>query len=300
MTIRPFAVAIVSIAVLSCSSSSAPRTRPAQVAAVGPDVLATVNGVAITQADVELATSSGPSPHGGAAPRPQDMLNHIVRQEVLAQRAVAAHLDRNEQFQQELAGRQAQLAAWTRDHLSELYQEREASRRPQISEADARRYYDQNTTRIRTETRIGQILYRDEARIQQALSDLRAGRSFDEVAAGRYPSVPDLANKPWEIDYLRWNQLPEQWRPVIDGIAVGQTSDVIRGTNNRFWIIKVLGRRENPELTFEATRPIITQMLQQERRVEALSHLDEDALRSARVVYLRPPHAAPAPAPTPE
>ncbi len=301
MTSRPLCVVLAFLAFLvlaSCSSTATPSQPPPTVSVpvVGGGVLATVDGTAITRADLELATPSGPSPHGGEVPTPEALLEHIIQQQLLANRAVAAHLDRDEDYQQELARREAQLAAWKRDQLSELYERRQAAHQPPVTEADARRYYDENASHVRTEIRVAQILMRDQTRIDQALRDLRAGTTFDEVAARQFPNVPDLANKPWELAFLRWNQLPEPWRAVIDGVAVGQTSDVIRGTNNRFWIIKVLERRENPDLTFEATRPLITALIQEQRRVEARARLDREARESAHVVYAHPP-SRPAPAP---
>jgi len=67
---------------------------------------------------------------------------------------------------------------------------------------------------------------------------------------------------------------------------VGQTSEVLRGPNNRFWIIDVVDRRERPELTFEAMRTAITQTLQEERRLAVRSGEREDLRRDARIVYV--------------
>ena len=300
-------VLLLCAALAACSSPSRPHESPPApagppVVAVGGDVLATVNGVPITRADLALATSGGASPHGGAAPPADAVLQHLVQQEALAQRAVAAHLERDADYVAALGPREAQLAAWKREQLSNLYIQSEANRRPAISEADARRYYDANATRIRTEVRVSQILMRDEARITEALTDLRAGMPFDDVAVRQFPSVPDVANKPWELAPLRWNQVPEAWLPALDAVAVGQTSAIIRGAGNRFWILKVLERRENPELTFEASRPLIETFLQEQAVAGARDRIDREARESAHIVYAQPPSAAgsaPAVAPAP-
>lgn len=291
---------LVLVVVASCSSSVPSRENRAPAVVVGGDVLATVDGVAITRADVEAASAVPPDGHGGGtAPTPEVVLESLIEKQLLAQRALAGHLESDAEYAQELARREAQLNAWKRDRLAELFEQQQANQRPEVSEADARHYYDANASRIRTEVRVSQILLRDEARIRQALVDLRAGATFDEVAIRQFPVVPDLANKPWELPPLRWTQIPEPWQPVIDGIAVGQFSDVIVGANHRFWIIKVLERRENPELTFEATRPVIATLLQNERSTTTRSRLLEEARRSAHIVYAHPPTAPAAPAPAP-
>lgn len=300
---RPHLSAMFTALVLaSCSSSGTPREAPVPPAAAGDDVAATVNGVVINRAELALVMSAAPGPHGGGPPAPPEtVLAHIIDRELLAQAALAAHLDRDAEFKTELDRREAQLAQWRREQLADLYEEHAASRRPEIGEADARQYYDANATKIRTEVRVGQIMLRDEARANQALADLRAGASFDDVAVRSFPAVPDLANKPWELGFLRWNQLPEPWRPVLDAIAVGQVSDVIRGPNRRFWILKVLERRENPELTFEAMRPLVTTVLQEQHAAEARTRTAAEARRSARIVIVNAtPSAAPAPPPETE
>lgn len=284
----------------ACSSREVQPDAARPPRAVGGDVLATVDGVPITRAQVALATGAPPAGHGEVAPVSADaVLERLVQQEVLAQRALATHADRDADFLEELAVHEAQLDAWKRERLAQLYAQYEGRRRPPISEADARQYYDANITKIRTEVRVGQILLRDRARAEAALRDLRAGASFDEVAARQFPSLPDPTSKPWELAPLRWNQLPAQWSPVIDGIAVGQTSELIVGGGSRFWILKVLERRENPELTFEATRPLIGTLLREQGARDARTHLVENARAAAHIVYAHPPAAVSAAATEP-
>lgn len=289
----------------SCSCSSR-NTRPASpqppapppTVAVGGDVLATVNGVPIMRADLAVATASLAAGHGGdAPPTEEETLERIIREEVLAQRAMAAHLDGDAEYREELARREAQLAAWKRERLADLFHLREASRPSLITEADERRYYDANAARIRTEVRVSQIMLRDEARANEALRDLHGGATFDSIAARQFPVLPDRASRPWELPFLPWNQVPEPWLPVIDGIAVGQTSDLIRGPGGRFWIIEVLERRENPAQTFEATRPVIATLLREQSASGARTRLEQEARQAATVVYSHPPTPEPSPEP---
>src|SRR3972149_339639 len=93
MSTRSFLALLAAFSVASCSSTSAPRDRPAAApVAVGGNVLATVDGVPITRADVELATRAAPDAHGGGAPAsPELVLEQLVEQEMFAQRAISAH-----------------------------------------------------------------------------------------------------------------------------------------------------------------------------------------------------------------
>jgi hypothetical protein len=89
---------------------------------------------------------------------------------------------------------------------------------------------------------------------------------------------------------------------VIDGIAVGQTSDLIPGPGGRFWIISVLERRENPAMTFEAARPDIATILRGQGASGARTRLEQETRAAATVVYAHQPTpeaAAPGPVPAP-
>ena len=65
----------------------------------------------------------------------------------------------------------------------------------------------------------------------------------------------------------------------------GQVSEVIRGPNRRFWIIKLLHRRQSDDITFETARPIIEQVLSEERRATARDRLRDELRRGARIEY---------------
>ena len=96
------------------------------------------------------------------------------------------------------------------------------------------------------------------------------------------------ARKPWELGYLRWEQIPESWRDVVYGLSAGETSGVIRGPNNRFWIIKLVDKRDNPAITYEAVKPRIMKMLTNEK-VQRLSDQSNRVLREkAQIVYTKP------------
>ena len=64
---------------------------------------------------------------------------------------------------------------------------------------------------------------------------------------------------------------------------------VIRGPNNRFWIIKLIDKRENPSITFESIKPSIMEVLES-AKIEALREQDDRELRAeANIVYTEAP-----------
>lgn len=264
---------------LSCKVAQPPPATPQQ--RVEGEVIATVNGVPLTRQELP-PSAHGQGPRSATGPVDADLLSRLVEDEVLAQYATSTGLDRDPTYRAELARAEAGFRAWRRAQLVALA-DRAQSNGLNVTEAEARSWYESHTARARAEVRVAQILVRDEATASQLLAELRAGAAFDDVARRLAPPSDDPAARPWEMGPLRWHQLPDAWRGPVDALQVGQVSDVIRGPNRRFWIVKLLDRRENASLTFETTRDTIMQVLRDERAIEARARLRETLRRAARV-----------------
>lgn len=273
--------AAVLCALLPLSCRVAPPA-PAEHPRVEGEVIASVNGVSLTRQELP-PTAHGQAPHGADTTLDHDALTRLVDDEVLAQYAASTGLDRDPVYLADLARAEAGLRAWRRAQLVALA-DRATSNQLTVTEAEARSWYASHTARARSEVRVAQVLVRDESTANALLRELRGGAAFEDVARRMSPPSDDPTARPWELGPLRWHQLPDAWRGPIDGLAVGQTSDVIRGPNRRFWIVKLLDRHENVSLSFEATKSTIVQVLREERATEARARLRETLRRAARVV----------------
>jgi peptidyl-prolyl cis-trans isomerase C len=250
------------------------------------DVLVTVNGTPIGEADVRYALSTGG--HNTEIPPKQrkNVLEVIIQQELVYQRAVELGLDANAGYQKKLRQMEAQLNAFKRKELSELFW-RENAGRAVVSEAEAKKYFEENAARIQTELHVWQILKRQERLIQKTLSEVEHGASFDEVARRQFPNLPEGAGQPWDLGYLKWKQVPEAWRNVVYDLKKGEVSGVIRGPNSRFWIIKLMDKRENPDITFESIKPTIMEVLKNEKIEELRAQAARDLRAKASIVYMQ-------------
>ncbi len=297
MRLRPLASVLATLALTAATGCRHPAGRPAPDAgattappAVVGEVLVTVNGVPITREEVTSA-ARGPSSHGGsgAAETPEQTLDRLIGEELQSQQAMRRGLDREPGFRADLARAEASFREWRRSQLATMLETQEQTARPAVSDADARAYYDANATRIRTEVHVEQILLRDEAAVARALAEVRGGAAFEEVARRQFAGIPDGAGHPWDLGWLRWNLVPAAWRDMAYTLPVGQTSNILRGPNNRFWIIHVIERREQPELTFEAMRPAVLQVVQEERRLSQRLGASDALRRDAHIVFVHRP-----------
>ena len=272
-------IALASALTLSCNQEPLSSTE---------GVVATVNGKPITDLDLLLnARKARGHQAAGTEADTKIILENIILQELASQRAVELGLDADPAYQEELHRLEAQVNALKRERLSEAFFQRELIQKTQVSEAEARQYFAENTERLRTEIKVWQILRRDESQIQQAKNNLAQGMPFEDVAAKQFPNLPATVRKPWEMGYLRWNQVPEVWQSVIYDFKVGQTSDIIRGPNNRFWIIKLIDKRENTDVTFEQIKPMIIDVLKNEKARRFREEIIRELRDKANIVYVK-------------
>lgn len=240
-----------------------------------------VNGVAISELEVALESKRGHGPEDSREPREQ-ILEGLVLQEAMAQKAAALGLDREEGYAERMARVEAQRSSQRRKELARLFYKHEVLDKVTTSEAEAKALFEQDRSRIQTELHVAQILTRDEAQAVSALAELAQGRGFDEVAARNYPELP-AGMKPWDLGYLKWKSVPPEWRAPLSALAPGQTSGVIKGPGRRFWIVKLLDRRTNAELTFERTRADLLDELKA-RKADALrARLERELVQNAKV-----------------
>lgn len=274
------AIALACAFTLSCKQDPSPP-----VPIVG--MVATVNDTPITETDVLLNTQNVPRGHQAAGPSAdtREVLEDIIQQELAYQRALELGLDADPDYQDELQRMEAQVTAIKRKRLSEVFFQREMTQKTQVSDAEARQYFADNAERLRTEINVWQILRRDQGSIEKIRADLAQGLSFEEVVNRQFPDLPDLDRKPWDLGYLRWNQVPEAWQKVVYDLQIGESSDIIRGPNNRFWIVKLIDKRENPDITFEQIQSTITDLLKNEKARRLREDTLQDLRSNARIVY---------------
>ena len=254
------------------------------------DAIATVNGTPISEIDVRYTLKNDSHTAEVTPQHRKNTIETIIRQELFRQRAVELGLDADPRYQEELRQMEAQMNAFKRKELTELFVRREIDGKAVVSEAEAKKYFAENAARIRTDLLVWQILQKgEEGPIEQALKDIRNGTPFEAVAERQFPKLPTTGPRPWDLGYLRWQQVPESWRNVIYDMKKGDVSGIIRGPSQRFWIIKLVDKRENQDITFESVKPIIMEALKSEKREEVREETERNLRRSARIVYSNQP-----------
>jgi hypothetical protein len=281
------------LAALVLAQAACKRTRSTPAEADDNPVLATVNGVSIRQLDVDVKLQSRGA-KGKTGLNATQVLETIIQDELLAQRAVELGLDADPVYQRKLRRSAAELAGLRREGLGDLFQQKEIVAKASVTEDDARRYFDEHSRRLRTTVRVGQILRRSEHEIEAVRAQLASGKSFEEVAEAGVPKLPPDARRPWDLGKLRWEQLPEEWSAALETLEPGKTSEILRGASGRFWIVKLFERTEDPAVTFEQLKAAILARLQPSRALTLRAEAEKSLRDRARIERRRAPLEVPA------
>ena len=163
---------------------------------------------------------------------------------------------------------EARLRDFKRRELFAVYREY-IKNKALVTDSEAKEYFEKNSKRIQTKLHVWQIYYRgDEAKITQDYKELKSGKPFEKVASSRFPNLPKGMKAPWDLGYLYWSQIPASWQASIDRLEPGQVSDIIKGPNERFWVIKLVEKSVDPKITFATEKERIVDVLQKQKADE--------------------------------
>lgn len=284
------------------STAAAPPPSPALAMAVTPTdaddpILATVNGQPVTMADVRMALRLKSATEEVPEEQIGPMLDGLIRQELIAQAAAAEGLDKDAKYQSDLAIASASVNAFRRRALGDAYHHAQVAKLPAVTEAEAQKFFDENQSTLASDVRVEQYLTRDLAAAEAAHKQILAGKSIGDIVRAAHPGMPET-EKPWELNWQPWQLVPEQWREPLSKMKPGETSGVIAGPKNRFWIIKLVERRVSQNMDFAQAKAGIIQHLTDLRAEAAREHVGDPLIAAAKIVrhkHAPKPHVDPEP-----
>lgn len=283
---------LVAASMASLAACGERRPPPPRAAAAPREkVLATVNGVPITERDVaqrarQAVTGGGTGHEAPAEASAAGVLQTLVRDELISQQATRLGLDQEPGYRLRLEELEAQVRAFRRQELAVLYRQY-AQQHAAVTDAEARAWFEENAPFVRTRLHVLQILYKGRpAELERDRQDVQRGTPFEEVAWRRFEGLPRTTPRPpWDLGELRWFQLPPSWRGVVDRLEPGQVSGIIRGEGDRSWVVKVAGKVQDPAVTFDTEKERIVELLRQRKAIELQDRLLAEAKARASITY---------------
>ena len=231
-------------------------------------ILATVNGVPITENDVKQSLKRGGHGENVNPEATQNILQTLVRNELVYQQSLELGLDKNPEYRKKLNEVEAQLRNFKKQEILSIYREY-INNKAVVTDQEAKEYFEKNSKRIQTKVHVGQIYYKgEEARIAEDYKEIKSGKSFEKVASKRFPNLPKGMKAPWDLGYLYWFQIPPSWQDSIDRMKPGQVSEIIKGPGGRFWVIKLVDASIDPKVTFDTEKGKMVEVLRKQKADE--------------------------------
>jgi peptidyl-prolyl cis-trans isomerase C len=245
---------------------------------------AVVNGVSIPESALQAALASAQS--RGLADTPElraALKNQLIALELLRQHAAKKNLQNDREVQ--AAAAQARDAAMVQKYLHD------SIRPAAISEAQVKQHYDAVVATLGPQEFKARVIQSvDEAAVKLALTEIKSGKAFDEVA--RSHSRAPSAAVGGALDWVSFKTPPVEGQtqglplPIAQALTQLQpgmiTAEPI-AWNSAYYVIKLDDARPTRVPAFEQARPALKAMLEQKELERAAAALVAELVKSAKI-----------------
>ena len=212
----------------------------------------------------------------------EEALKTWGKTELLYQGGLRRGLDKDTQIRRRLREIEREL-------IAEEYIKRFMADVPDVTDEEARRYFEAHRSDYALQVRLAHILVRNRPEAARALGQIRTGTPFETVAAN--VSIDQTASLGGDLGYMRRGDMIHELEEVAFSLKVGEISDVLPSSYG-YHIVKVLDRHPGAgQPSFDSRYASVMNFLTSQRRRRAfddeLSELSERAIVVVDTAALR-------------
>jgi parvulin-like peptidyl-prolyl isomerase len=289
MLIHRTRIALLAV-MLICSAGCADQTQKASAvnAFKPPKVLARVNGVPITEADLAFQLRKA----HGVASDPENKrrdLEQVIKEELMYQQGLKLGIDKEPGYQLQVAQLESQLANTKRLEMTRRVFTSLVASKVNISDQDVKEYYTKNQDKITTDLHLGMLTFNSRDAAETALKKIKGGASFESVAdetGGRTPSGAPGAKKTWDMGYSTWDQIPIDFVDAVYQLKPGQVSDIVTMKQTGFYIFKLFEARKNPKADLNSMSAVIMNRFRDRKISEEYDNYEKQLMKGATIERL--------------
>lgn len=217
-------------------------------------VVAKVNGTTITEADMRFANAEIGAQLGDIPEnvKRRALAEYLIDNALFAEAAIAAKIAADPAFEEQMQYVRRRL-------LREQYFEKQL--KGAISEADAKKIYDQRVAQLKSENEVAarHILVDNEEKAKEILAKIKAGGDFAALAK---ENSTDTGSKEQGgfLGYFGRGQMVPEFEKAAFTMIKGQVSEPVK-TNFGWHIIKLEDRRRKPAPSFDDVKETILNSL---------------------------------------
>ncbi len=153
-----------------------------------------------------------------------------------------------------------------------------------ITSKDRQDYYDQNTEQFvePEQRRWSQIMVSKKADADKLLKEINEGADFSETAKSDSEDEQSAPNG-GDIGWAGVSDFPPEISEAIDGLEIGEVSEVIASGDDAFLIFKYEEFKEEKQLEFSEVKDQIGEILKSNEQQEKFSELIERLNKEATI-----------------
>jgi peptidyl-prolyl cis-trans isomerase C len=244
----------------------------------GGKTVATVNGEAITETDLRLATEDLMTqlPNIPAERREEVALDFLIEVKLAAQAARKEKLDQGPDFAAKLN--------YARDRIMmERLLARESEKA--TSAAALRKFYDEQVAQLKPveEVRARHILVESEDDAKKIHQRVKGGEDFGKVA-GEASKDPGSGREGGDLGYFTKERMVPEFAEAAFALKAGEISNPVKSEFG-WHVIKLEDRRQRPLPAFDEVKDRLSQALAQRAQNEVVEKLRKDA----KIDRVKPP-----------
>jgi peptidyl-prolyl cis-trans isomerase C len=244
-------------------------------------VLAKVNGQPLTTEDLSFRRDLG---HGNKPQYGNKAIEDIIAQELLCQQGIRLGLDQDPACRSKLMRLERGPAGARRLELARHVFNTQIASKVEVSYQQGKDYYQRNEQRIATELRLQLVKFATRPQAEEALKKLRAGADFASIARPVMGAAAVAGKEPWELGFVRWDQVPVDFAEPLYRLAPGEISGVLGSQATGFQIVKLLAKRRVPKPGYQQVSAGVMNRLRDLKLLEAYDQYLETLKKEAKIV----------------
>jgi peptidyl-prolyl cis-trans isomerase C len=234
----------------------------------GNAILAKVNGTPITEEDIKISLSRG---HGRPAEvqAGKEFLDDVIVEVLMYQQGLKLGLDKESGYKAFIAKKQNQVPRAQWREMKRRVINNQIAAKIEISNKDARDYYEKNAGRMATQLHLLFIKVKDKEAADKALKKISGGASFEAVARPLMGDTKVDGREAWDLGFVKWDKIPVDFLDAVYRLKPGEVSDVMGSQLAGFQIVKVLAKKKVPVVAFSASQGIVMNRLRDLKMLES-------------------------------
>jgi peptidyl-prolyl cis-trans isomerase C len=224
----------------------------------GSKVLAKVNGVPITVDDVNFRQQEG---HGKKPEYGPKTVDDIINQELMFQQGIRLGLDQDPTYRRKLDTLNSAAPGAKRLEMARRVFSTEVAAKVEVGHREAKQYFEKNAEQIATDLHLHMVKFVNKGEADEALKKLRSGADFASVARSPLTAARGGGREPWDLGFLKWQQVPVEFLDQIYGLKPGEVSEVLGTQRTGYQIVKMVEKRRGPIPEYGAITALVMNRL---------------------------------------